>query len=80
MGTKVDQSNSETKKAELKKKWQKPKLEDVSGKVTRKVQKFISPAILLVKATKKLRGLAVIQKNYPIPNSNLASITKIAAV
>ena len=33
METKVDQANSETKKAESKKKWQKPKLEDVSGKV-----------------------------------------------
>jgi hypothetical protein len=29
---------------------------------TRKVQKFISPAILLVKAKKKLSGFAVIQK------------------
>ena len=33
MEIKVDKSNTETKKAEPKKKWKKPKLEDVSGKV-----------------------------------------------
>ncbi len=34
MGTKVDQSDCvEMKKTKAKKKWQKPKLEDVSGKV-----------------------------------------------